>query len=128
MQKNIKVELDPRFDGNQDIYHLGKLHVPVSIDLSKGVTFLVFLSIDGEEELQIALNDRENSTFNRVSVKENKMKVRLNKRVDGDENTYYLCKVKYPAKISCLNEACFIVFHSREGNEELQITGGITML
>ena len=124
-KNNLKVELDPRVDGNDEIYHIGRLQVPISIDLSKGIAFLIFLSVDGEEELQIANNDKENTTFSRVSIKENKLKIKLNKRIDSHDKPYYICKVKYPAQISCIDEACFMVFHSREGMEELQITGEI---
>lgn len=122
---NLRVEVDPRLDKEEEVYYIGRLKAPVSIDLTEGVTFLVFLSKSGEEELQIAPNDKENTTFSRYTIRGNKIKIRLDRREDKDGKVFYVCKVRHPGRVNCLNEACFMVFTSRQNNEELQITGDI---
>lgn len=123
---NLRIEVDPRLDKEEEVYYIGRLKAPISIDLSDGATFLVFLSKSGEEELQIAPNDKENTIFSRYAIRGNKIKVRLDRREDKDGKIFYVCKVRHPGKINCLDEACFMVFTSRQNNEELQITGEIT--
>lgn len=123
---NLKIELDPRLDKEEEVYYLGRLKAPILIDMSEGATFLIFLSDSGTEELQIAVNNKENTTFSRYNIRGNKMKIRLDKRNDKDGKTFYVCKVRHPGKINCLSEACFLAFISKEGNEELQITGDIS--
>jgi len=122
---NLGIPIDPRLDKEEEVYYIGRLKTPISINLEEGVTFLVFLSKDGEEELQIAPNDKENTMFSRYTIRGNKMKIRLDRREDKDGRSFYVCKVRHPGRINCLSEACFMVFTSREGNEELQITGDI---
>ena len=72
---NLKVELDIREDSKGHIYHLGRLRAPCKIDLTEGATFLIFISASGEEELQIACNDKENTTFSRYSKRNDRLKV-----------------------------------------------------
>jgi len=124
---NLKIDINPKFDKDDNVYHIGKLKAPISIDLSQGVTFLIFLAVSGEEELQIAVNDKESANFSRLKVVKNKIKIEMDKRVDKDDRAYYVCKVRYPGVINCFEEACFLAFTSREENEELQITGLIEL-
>lgn len=123
MVNNQRIQLDPRFDKSEEIYFIGKLKAPILIDMNEGVTYLVFLSESGEEELQIATNDKENTAFSKYSIYENKMKIKLDKREDKDGQVFYVCKVKHPGLIRCSSETCFLAFVSRKGQEELQITG-----
>ena len=51
---NICINLEARKDGNGKTYYLSKVQSPVLIDLSEGAAFLVFVSDEGEEQLQIA--------------------------------------------------------------------------
>jgi hypothetical protein len=54
MSNNLKIELKPHLDGNNKTYYVGKLEFPGTIDCSEGVSFLVFISEPGCEEIQVA--------------------------------------------------------------------------
>lgn len=123
---NLKVPLDPRFDQHDEIFFVGRLRFPGSIDCTNGVTFLAFISESGLEELQIAVNDKENATFSRATRRDDKMKIKLEGRPDKDGKKFYVAKVQFNGSIMCNPELCFLVFISKEGSEELQITGKFT--
>ena len=122
---NLKIELDPRFDKDDNIFHIGRLRSPIVIDLSQGVTFLVFLSEDGSEEVQLAINDRENTTFSKFTRRKDRLKIRLEKRSDKHKKNFLIAKIQADLLVNCFAETAFIVFTSKEGAEELQIVGDI---
>lgn len=49
----LSVALIPNIDRNGKKYYLGKLRFPGTIDCKDGVVFMMFVSEDGAEELQI---------------------------------------------------------------------------
>ena len=53
MDGKIKLYLEKRQDSYKQTYYIGKLKAPVTIDCEKGVAFMIFISAEGEEELQI---------------------------------------------------------------------------
>ena len=52
--KNLTIDLKSRKDSAGNTYYVGKIEAPVLIDCSKGVVFLMFVSENGAEQLQIA--------------------------------------------------------------------------
>lgn len=50
---NLKIELKSKPDKDGQTYYIGKVKFPGSIDCSKGVTFLIFVSDEGDEQMQI---------------------------------------------------------------------------
>jgi hypothetical protein len=54
MSKNLTIDLKPRLDKNKQTFYVGKLECPALIDCSEGVVFLVYISEEGCEQLQIA--------------------------------------------------------------------------
>lgn len=63
MSTNLKIDLKKRVDQDGMSFYVGKIKAPMNIDCRNGVTFLVFVSDDGEEQLQIApLQNREQSS------------------------------------------------------------------
>lgn len=54
MSNNLNIDLQKREDKNGKTFYIGKITAPCLIDLSNGATFLVFVSDDGCEQLQIA--------------------------------------------------------------------------
>lgn len=52
---NLTIDLNPREDKDGQIFYVGKLKAPVAINCQKGAVFLVFISDQGGEQLQIAL-------------------------------------------------------------------------
>jgi hypothetical protein len=57
--KNLTIDLRPRTDSQKNIFYVGKLEAPVLIDCSRGVTFLIFVSEDGSQQLQITSMDKK---------------------------------------------------------------------
>lgn len=57
--KNVTIDLKARKDKDGEIFYVGKIKAPVLIDCSKGAVFLVFVSDNGDEQLQIALMDNK---------------------------------------------------------------------
>ncbi len=57
--KNVTVDLKARKDKDGMIFYVGKIMAPVLIDCSQGAVFLVFVSDQGDEQLQIALMDNK---------------------------------------------------------------------
>ena len=58
--KNLTVDLKSRKDVDGNKFYVGKLEFPGSISCKDGVVFLVFVSDDGSEQLQIANMDKNN--------------------------------------------------------------------
>jgi hypothetical protein len=59
--KNVAIDLQPRQDKDGRTFYVGKIKAPVLIDCSEGAVFLVFVSEQGQESLQIGLmNGRDN--------------------------------------------------------------------
>jgi len=122
---NLKVDLDPREDKEKQIYYLGRLQFPGRIDFSHGVTFLVFLSEDGAEEVQVAINNKENTTFSKYTRRNDRVKVSIDSREDQFGKTFYVAKLQFNGYIECEDEVVFLIFNSKEGSEELQMVGNI---
>jgi len=59
--KNITIDLKARKDKDGEIFYVGKVKAPVLIDCSAGAVFLVFVSDNGDEQLQIALMDNKDN-------------------------------------------------------------------
>lgn len=57
--KNVTVDLKARKDKDGMIFYVGKIKAPILIDCSQGAVFLVFVSDQGDEQLQIALMDNK---------------------------------------------------------------------
>lgn len=124
-RSNLTVDLEPRDDKKGNIYYIGRLKAPVSIDLTNGITLLVFLSESGDEELQIAVNNKENTTFSKFTKKQDRLEIKLDKRTDQHGHNFFVAKIQTSGNIMCHDEVVFLVFVSREGAEEVQIVGKI---
>jgi hypothetical protein len=51
---NLTIDLKARKDVDGQTFYVGKIKGPVLIDCSDGASFLIFVSDQGEEQLQIA--------------------------------------------------------------------------
>lgn len=124
---NLEIKLDAREDANGQVYYLGRQKAPYKIDLTNGATFLIFVSEPDEEELQIACNNKENTTFSKYSRRADRFKISLEDREDQFGQTFYVAKLQYNGYIDCSvgEGVVFIVFTSKEDSEELQIVGEI---
>jgi hypothetical protein len=119
---NFKIELDPREDKDSQIYYLSKKSGPLILNLRKGVAFLIFTSEDGNEELQIANLDNDNGHYSTFYRKDDRLKIRLDKRQDSYGKSFYVAKMKANFNIDC-SDVSFLAFLSKDGKEELQIVG-----
>lgn len=54
MANNLIIRLDKREDRRKNTFYVGKLEVPALLDCTDGISFLIFTSEEGVEELQIA--------------------------------------------------------------------------
>ena len=57
--KNVTIDLKARRDKDGMVFYVGKIKAPVLIDCTQGAVFLVFVSDQGDEQLQIALMDNK---------------------------------------------------------------------
>lgn len=57
--KNLTVDLRAKEDRNHKTMYVGKVQFPGWIDCSKGVTFLIFTSEEGAEQLQICQDKKK---------------------------------------------------------------------
>lgn len=121
MVSNLKIELENRLDSKDQVYFIGRLRFPGTIDCSKGVTFLAFTSEVGEEELQIAVNDNENTTFSRYTKKHDRVKISMEAREDQYGKIYYVGKLQLNGSIKFDQPVVFLLFTSISGHEELQV-------
>ena len=122
---NLKILLKDKQDKNDNKYFVGKQEFPGTLDLSKGVAFLIFLSEMCEEEIQIAHLNKENVTFSKFTKQKDRLKIKLDKRIDSFDKPFWIAKIQYNGYLDFSDEAAFLVFTSKEGNEELQIVGTI---
>lgn len=57
--KNVTIDLKARKDKDGMTFYVGKIKGPILIDCSQGAVFLVFVSDQGDEQLQIAQMDNK---------------------------------------------------------------------
>jgi len=60
MDGKLKISLDKRVDSYGKTFYIGKIESPITIDCEKGIAFLVFISDESEEELQICNLEKSN--------------------------------------------------------------------
>lgn len=123
---NLKVQLNSHQDKKGNLYYVGKVFSPLNLDLSRGAAFLIFISEQGDEELQIAYLDEE-SQASYFYVEGSKIKAKIEKRIDANEQSYFLAKIRGNLLLSPDKDKgiSFVIFTSKEGREELQIGGSI---
>jgi len=51
----LSMRLVPQKDRNGNTFYIGRLKYPGTITMDKGAVFLVFISEEGNEELQVAM-------------------------------------------------------------------------
>ena len=56
---NLTIDLKKRKDKDGNIFYVGKLEFPGNIKCDEGVVFLIFVSDEGGEQLQIASMDKK---------------------------------------------------------------------
>lgn len=133
----LPIELRKRLDRDKEAYYTGRLHCNISMDLTAGQSFMVFVSEDGFEEIQVGPLDPRRKKFAKEPLRYgvDNISISLNKHVDKAGETYYVGElfvpkadtspglpVPEPVKIDASKGLFFSVYVSREGCEKLQIT------
>ena len=60
--KNITLDLKARQDREGRVFYVAKVKAPMLIDCSKGVAFLIFVSDEGQEQMQIGEDDESKNS------------------------------------------------------------------
>ena len=124
----ISVKLDPKLDGNQNTYYIGKLQFNGTLNFDDGgQSFVLFVSDEGYEELQIGpvdksrrKSDRKNE---RVVMDGDKYVINLHSFRDGDKNIAYCAEVELEGlQLNMKNGFFFTIFTAIEGREQIQMT------
>lgn len=111
-------------DANDQPYYIGKLQFPGTLKFECGVSFFIFLSEDGQEELQIAplTTSRRSKTDDDLYMNKSRISVDLYPMVDQNGRTYYVGEAVGLAKLDLVRGIFFTIFTSRPGHEEIQIS------
>jgi len=122
-----KVELTRQRDKEGHSFYIGKLQFPGTLEFDKGASFMIFLSDDGFEELQIAPLDPTRKPLPKrhretAGVSGGRFSIDLHPMVDKDGETYYIGEALGPVSMKLRKGIFFHVFTSRPGVEELQIS------
>lgn len=83
MNNNLTIELHSKEDSNQKTYYVGRLQAPMTLDFKDGVTFLIFVSENGEEELQICASGAKNQKPEKYNNQKSEKSAKYN--TQGDE-------------------------------------------
>lgn len=119
----IAVQLEAKKDENGNTFHTGKLQFNGSLSLDDGQSFMVFISDENFEELQIGpLSNVKNSRRQINYSEKERICVKLKPHKDGFEKTYYVGELKGNGSISANKGLFFTIFTAIKGREELQIS------
>ena len=111
-------------DANGQPYYVGKLQFPGELNFERGVSFMIFVSDNGQEEIQIAPVDPSRRSRGRRSgfgYRGGRISIDLHSFRDGTGELVYIGEGQGPGKIDCTQGLFFTVFTSIEEREELQI-------
>jgi hypothetical protein len=118
------VKLKRMFDSKGNPYYIGKKQLCGTLDFNKGGSFMVFVSEEGVEELQIAPMHPAKVKYyhGNVRLMNGRIEIPLKALDDQNGNTYYVGEVVGPIVKDLIVGVFFTVFLSREGYEVLQIS------
>lgn len=106
-------------------FYRGKLQFPGTLDLESGVCFMVFVSEEEREQLQISpinMDKRSKSRAPRDGVKAGgKLVIDLHAFTDKTGRIGYVGEVQAPGQIPLVRGLHFTVFTSKKGREEIHI-------
>jgi hypothetical protein len=106
-------------------YYIGKLQFPGTLEFEGGVSFMVFVSEEGYEELQIAPLDparRNKSNRNGAGLSGGRFSIDLHPMIDQNGKIYYVGEAMGLVEMKLRKGIFFTIFVSREGQEEIQIS------
>ena len=119
------IDLFKKFDSNNEAYYIGKLQANFRMDLDAGQSFMIFLSDENAEQIQIGPLNPERRKFARQQFVSgsDRITVPLKKLFDAHGAPFYVGElVQMNTLINLSKGLFFAVFVSREGYEQIQIT------
>lgn len=121
-----RVPLTRLEDEHGNDYFIGKLQSSITLDFDEGISFMIFTSEKGAEELHIGVvEDPQKIRKARKSGMHvsNRITIDMHSCLDSDQQTFYVGEAICPAFIKCRNPGIFFTFFcSKKGKEELQIS------
>lgn len=123
----FKIDLDPRNDAQQQIFYVGRNQWSLILHFKRGAAFSIYLSEDGNEELEIT-RPKSGDTFLPLRRRigndgiVDKYIVPLERRVDDSNRPFYYGVVQDELDLDMEAGFVFLVFTSKPGKEELQIS------
>lgn len=111
-------------DANGQPYYIGKQQFPGTLNFECGASFFVFLSEEGQEELQIAplTTSRRLKSDNDLYVNKSRINIDLHPMVDQNGRTYYVGEAIGLVQLDLIHGIFFTIFTSKPGHEEIQIS------
>lgn len=110
-------------DANGQPYYIGKLQFPGTLEFESGVSFFIFVSEEGYEELQIApLDPSRKSSSKDPYLSGGRFNIDLHSMLDQHGRTYYVGEAIGISQLDLKRGIFFTIFTSKPGYEELQIS------
>jgi hypothetical protein len=122
-EAKITIDLIRHLDSDKQPFYTGKLQFPGTLNFSEGVSFMVFISESGVEQLQIGPSPiRTKMRRRNISLSNGRFNINLHSMKDRDLKTYYIGEVLGPGELQIRNGLFFTIFLSKSGYEEIQIS------
>lgn len=134
--QRARINMYPKEDDDKEIYYLGKLKSPITINFKNGVAFMLYPD-DEFPELHFCPIDHPDisDVFQYYGVrrpnpnrtKHGNLPIELSLRYEKDPKPgnkpkrFYIGRIQFDGYLDCSNGVVFLAFISDEGEEELQI-------
>lgn len=124
----IAVKLRANQDANGDIYYTGKLQNSSMLNFNYGISFMVFISEEGSEEMHIRsipkskLGKLQNQDSSLRHYEDDRLGIPIRPILDRFENKIYIGEGFGKFKRDLWDGVFFTIFVSKEGLEEIQIS------
>jgi len=122
----ISIPLEAKKDSNENTFYIGKLQFNGMLSLEDGQSFMVFISDENCEELQIgplaSFKNYSRKIMETEYVPNKKIHIPLRAHVDNYKKPYYVGELKGKGFIPANRGLFFTIFTSIEGREEIQIS------
>jgi hypothetical protein len=129
----LKIGLTAKEDTDRQVFYVGKLELPMSLNFFHGITFVIYTGKVNELHIYKTKSHEINDLFQYYSKPNSKLQknkygnivlkldTMYEEQDDGKEATIYVGNLEFDGKLDFDEGIAFLVFVSDEGEEELQI-------